>query len=587
VIAFNGEIYNHRELREELRTRHCATFATAGDAEVVVAAHHHWGGAAPGRLRGMFAYAIWDRHEHRVTGARDPFGIKPLAYLTSADSLVLASEQKALLPFAAGLVDPAGDGSVDDAVDGAALSHYLTLQYVPEPATLRHGIARLPAGHTFSYRPGGELELRQYARPSFRPTRQRNLDAAAGRIRDALRASVRAHLAADVPVGAFLSGGIDSTAVVALAREVQPDLQTFTVGFDVPGYSETSLAELSARQLGVSTTPVTVTAEDARAALPTIVWHLDDPVADPSLVPLYFLARRAARDVTVALSGEGADELFGGYRIYREPLSLAPLTALPMPVRRAMRAVARTMPEGVRGRSLLDRAGAELTERYYGNARIFDDAEKAVLMRRHDPRVRHTDVTAASYATTRGLDDVARMQDVDLRTWLTGDILTKADRMSMAHGLELRVPYLDPEVFAAAADLPRRYKVPRLGGGGGTKVALRRALRDILPPGVVARPKLGLPTPTRVWLRGQLGRWADGVFAASGAGGLVDLAYARHLLREHRDGRADHSRKVWTVLVLCIWYGVFVDRTISPVDTARPEIPVPRQVRRVAAGSLG
>jgi asparagine synthase (glutamine-hydrolysing) len=267
----------------------------------------------------------------------------------------------------------------------------------------------------------------------------------------------------------------------------------------------------------------------------------------------------------VVLSGEGADEFFGGYAIYREPLSLAALTRLPDPIRRGLRAVSRAMPQGVRGKSFLDRGTTPLEERFSGNSRIFStDAEIKHLLRRYDPKVRYTDVTAAYYAEAAadGLDDVAKMQYVDLHTWLRGDVLVKADRMSMAHSLELRVPFLDREVFAVAARLSQELKVPH--HSHATKFAMRQALAGVVPPAIVNRPKLGFPTPTRVWLAGEMFDWARDILHSSGAGDLLNLPYVDGLLTDHRAGAADHSRKIWTVLVFCVWHAIFVTRTLDP-----------------------
>jgi asparagine synthase (glutamine-hydrolysing) len=548
TVVCNGEIYNYEELRKELMRDHRAVFATNGDTEVLAAAFHHWGPAALHRLRGMFACVLWDSAGERLYAARDRFGIKPLYYLPTSDGLMLASEEKALRPFAP-----------DSGVDREALSHYLTLQYVPEPATLHPGIRRLEPGRLLTLDRGGAPIITRYFRPTLAPVAVTGREAAA-EIRAALRDSVRAHLRADVPVGAFLSSGIDSTAVVALAREVKPDLVTFTAGFPDEGYSEIEVAADTAAQLGVRQVPTVVEPADVLRELPRILWHLDDPVADPSLVPLYFLARTAARHVTVALSGEGADELFGGYAIYREPESLARVERLPMPLRRGLHTLATVMPEGVRGRSFLERGTTPIEERYFGNARIFGPQEKRRLLR--GPMAPHTDVTAGLYAEAAELDDVGAMQYVDLHTWLTGDILTKADRMSMAHSLELRVPFLDPHVYAAAARLPTALKLPP--GSRVTKYALREAMRGIVPDSVVDRPKLGFPTPTRRWLRGEIGEWAAETFHTSQAGHLLDLGYAQQLLGEHRRGTADHSRKIWTVFTFCLWHAMTIEGSLDP-----------------------
>jgi asparagine synthase (glutamine-hydrolysing) len=563
LLTFNGEIYNYLELREELARDHGARFDTAGDGEAIVAAYHVWGEEAVHRLRGMFAFVIWDRAQRRAFVARDPYGIKPLHYLHTTDGIYLASEKKALLPFREAGERNQDDGLPTSTVDATSLSHYLTLQYVPEPRTLHRGIERIGSGECLTWQAEtGEVAVRRWYQPRFRPAPASDPQALYERIRETLRESVRVHMRSDVPVGAFLSSGIDSTAVVALAREFHPNILTFTVGYDVPGYSEIEVAQASARYLDVTTIPTTIGPQEMMDALPKIVWHLDDPVADPALVPLYFVAKKAAEHVTVVLSGEGADEFFGGYTIYREPLSLAAVQALPDPLQKGLRAVSRLIPQGVKGKSFLERGTTPIEARYYGNARMFTEAEKRVLMRRYDPAVRYTDVTAPIYAEVPDLDDVTRMQYVDLYTWLRGDILVKADRMSMAHSLEVRVPYLDKEVFEVAATIPVELKLPPRSVA--TKYALRRALEGVVPPEIVNRKKLGFPTPTRVWLAGEMYDWAQQLLSDSGAGELLDLSYASDLLAAHRRGEADHSRKIWTVLVFCVWHAIFVARTLDP-----------------------
>jgi asparagine synthase (glutamine-hydrolysing) len=432
---------------------------------------------------------------------------------------------------------------------------------VPEPATLHRDVRRIESGECFAYTAAEGITVRRYHHPEFRPTTPSSPEALFRRIREALRESVALHLRSEVPVGAFLSSGIDSTAIVALAREHKPDILTFTVGYEVDGYSEIEVAQQSARWLDVTTIPTLITADDMMSALPRIVWHLDDPVADPALVPLYFVARSAAEHVTVVLSGEGADEFFGGYSIYREPLSLRHLQALPSALQRGLSALSRVIPEGVRGRSYLERGTTPIEARYYGNAKIFTEAEKSRLMRSYDPSVQYTDVTAGLYRDSAHLDDPTRMQYVDLFTWLRGDILVKADRMSMAHSLELRVPFLDTGVFEVASSIPPELK---FGPGGVTKYALRQALAEVVPPQIVNRPKLGFPVPTRVWLKTVMYDWARDILATSGAGELLDLPYVLGLLDAHRRGEADHSRKIWTVLVFCVWHAIFVEGRIDP-----------------------
>ena len=489
-IVFNGEIYNYLELREELARDHGVRFTTEGDTEAVVAAYSVWGADAVPRLRGMFVFLIWDVQERVLFGARDPFGIKPLFFAAGAHGVAFASEKKSLLQ----VLEPLGASTA--APDPAALQNYLTLQYVPEPATLHRAVRRVESGCSFSISPGEPISVQRYFTPRFdeRPIPRGDTAEETRRheeITEVLRDSVAKHMRADVTVGSFLSGGIDSTVIAALAREHNPDLITFTTGFERAGYSEIDVAAESAEAIGVRHVVRTVTAQDMMDALPLIVWYLDDPVADPALVPLYFVANEARKHVKVVLSGEGADELFGGYTIYKEPLSLAPFDKLPGAVRKLAGALSERLPTGVRGKDLLRRGALPLEQRYYGNARNFFPAQLAAVLRGYDDELSHTDVTAPVYEGSRDWDPVARMQHVDLFTWLRGDILVKADKMTMANSLELRVPFLDPEVFRVASALPTDQKIAH----GTTKYALRRAIEGIVPPHVLHRRKLGFPVP--------------------------------------------------------------------------------------------
>jgi asparagine synthase (glutamine-hydrolysing) len=564
TLAFNGEIYNYLELRAELIAEHGAEFATEGDGEVIVAAYHFWGPAAVRRLRGMFAFLIWDAERRVLFGARDPFGIKPLYVSTGPAGTAFGSEKKSLQELA----EP---GTLS--LDQPALQHYLLLQYVPEPATMHREIRRIESGTMFTLRPGEEPVSERYFEPKFAPVPLVGVDqrdALHGRVADVLRDSVAKHMRADVTVGAFLSGGIDSTAIAALAKEHNPNLITFTTGFEREGYSEVDVAAESAAAIGVRHVIRTVKPDEMMDALPLIVWYLDDPVADPALVPLWFVAREARQHVKVVLSGEGADELFGGYTIYREPLSLAPFEKVPGGMRRALGRLSTRIPEGTRGKDLLRRGALTLEQRYYGNARIFRDEQLASVLRTYDPRRSHTEITARWYRQSAEWDPVARMQHVDLFTWLRGDILVKADKMTMANSLELRVPFLDPEVFRVASTIPLSEKITGTNASGTTKYALRRALEGIVPAHVLHRRKLGFPVPIRHWLREEMYDWAAGIIRDSQTDHLLDLAAVRRMLDEHRAGPFDHSRRIWTVLVFMLWHGITVEGRI------RPEIPEPR-----------
>lgn len=564
ILTFNGEIYNYIELREEL-TKAGLEFHTTGDSETIVAGYHHWGEDVVKHLRGMFAFAVWDSRERTMFLARDQFGIKPLFYATTPEGTVFSSEKKCILSLANRL-------GIELSLERRAIEHYVDLQYVPEPETLHTGILRLESGCTATLRPGGVVTQRRYFRPQFaaqrvvKGTEQDLFD----RITNVLEDSVVKHMRADVTVGSFLSGGIDSTAIAALAKRHNPDLLTFTTGFEREGYSEIDVAAESAEAIGTQHIVKIVSPEEYADAIPKIMWYLDDPVADPSLVPLYFVAAEARKHVKVVLSGEGADELFGGYTIYKEPLSLRPFDKMPSPMLRGLRTLSRVLPEGVKGKSLLERGTQPMEDRYYGNARSFNFEQLQRVLPWARPEWDHREVTAPIYAASTDMDPVARMQHLDLFTWMRGDILVKADKINMANSLELRVPFLDKEVFAVAESIPYEFKISH----GTTKYALRQALERIVPAHVLHRRKLGFPVPMRHWLAGdELYGWAQQTIKESQTEDIFDKPAVLEMLKEHRDGVSDHSRRLWTVLAFMIWHGIFVEDRIHPqIDT--PDYPV-------------
>jgi asparagine synthase (glutamine-hydrolysing) len=575
ALTFNGEIYNYLELRAELARDHGAEFSTEGDSEAIVAAYHHWGADAVRRLRGMFAFAIWDTETKDLFLARDPFGIKPLFLATGTGGTAFGSEKKSLLE----LTELIGIGTD---LDPRATEHYTVLQYVPEPETLHADIRRLESGSYAWVRAGEAPRITRYFTPKFpaKPFTPGSEQARYQEIAEALEDSVAKHMRADVTVGSFLSGGIDSTAIAALAIRHNPNLITFTTGFEREGYSEVDVAAESAAAIGAKHVVKVVSPAEFAASIPEIIWYLDDPVADPALVPLWFVAKEARKHVKVVLSGEGADELFGGYTIYREPLSLKPFEYLPAPLRRAAGKLSDRIPEGTRGKSLLHRGSMTLEDRYYGNARSFSDAQLRAVLRDFRPEWTHQDVTAPIYAQSRDWDPVARMQHLDLFTWMRGDILVKADKMTMANSLELRVPFLDTEVFEVASRVPLEQKITTrrtkraASAPHTTKYALRQALEGIVPPHVLHRAKLGFPVPLRHWLRGtELFDWAHQQIADSQTDHIFDKAAVTAMLNEHRDGASDHSRRLWTVLCFMVWHGIFVEKRIVP-QIQEPVYPV-------------
>lgn len=565
ILAFNGEIYNYVELRERLTEEFNVTFTTTGDAEIILAGFHHWGTAVIDELRGMFAFILWDTETRSLFIARDPFGIKPLYYYPTDAGTFFSSEKKSLLDIANALKLPLE-------LDHRALEHYVAFQYVPEPESLHKEIRRIESGNWAELTPGGSLTEHRYFTPTFpidesaKDNEARLIDG----IREALEDSVEKHMRADVTVGSFLSGGIDSTVIAALAKRHNSDLLTFTTGFAREGYSEIDVAAESAAAIGVEHIVCPVTAEEFIEALPLIMWYLDDPVADPALVPLYFVAREARKHVKVVLSGEGADELFGGYTIYKEPLSLAPFEKLPQGLRRGLGSFSDRLPEGLRGKSLLKRGSMTLEERYYGNARSFNFEQMQSLLPWAKPEWDYQDITADYYAQSVGWDPICRMQHIDLLTWLRGDILVKADRMTMANSLELRVPFLDKVVWEAARKLPSSMKISH----GTSKWALREALKAIVPEHVLNRRKLGFPVPIRHWLAGpEMYDWARQTILESQTDEYVDKQQLLAMLDEHRAGTSDHSRRIWTILCFMLWHGIFVEGRIRP-EIPNPEYPV-------------
>ncbi|WP_459587366.1 asparagine synthase (glutamine-hydrolyzing) [Corynebacterium camporealensis] len=555
AMTFNGEIYNYIELREELQAAGYE-FNTEGDGEPIVVGYHHWGKDVVEHLRGMFGIVIWDTETRTMFAARDQFGIKPLYYATTEAGTVFASEMKCILEMA----DAIG---LDLSLDKRTIEHYVDLQYVPEPESLHANIRRVESGCTVTLKPGGEVKSDRYFRPTFpaqsvpKGEEQQLFD----RIAAALEDSVEKHMRADVTVGSFLSGGIDSTAIAALAKRHNPNLLTFTTGFEREGYSEVDVAAESAAAIGVEHIVKVVPPEEYADAVPKIMWYLDNPVADPSLVPLYFVAQEARKHVKVVLSGEGADELFGGYTIYKEPLSLAPFEKIPSPLRQGLGKLSRVLPDGMKGKSLLERGSMTMEERYYGNARSFNFEQLQRVLPWAKREWDHREVTAPIYAQSEDMDVVARMQHLDLFTWMRGDILVKADKMNMANSLELRVPFLDKEVFKVAETIPHDLKI----ANGTTKYALRKAMEQIVPPHVLHRRKLGFPVPMRHWLAGdELYGWAQDQINASQTEDIFNKPEVLEMLKEHRDGVSDHSRRLWTVLSFMIWHGIFVEKRIDP-----------------------
>ncbi|SBO18032.1 asparagine synthase (glutamine-hydrolyzing) [Carnobacterium divergens] len=541
-IIFNGEVYNYIELRDEL-LKNGYTFETDSDTEVIIATYAKYKEKTAERLRGMFGFVIWDKQEKAVYGARDHFGIKPFHYAEEDGVIYFASEKKSIYQILK-----------KKELDEVSLQNYLTFQFVPDPATMTKGIHRLAPGHYFTKKLDGPMEITRYWEATFAPV-QKSEETFAKEIKDALYDSVEKHMRSDVTVGSFLSGGVDSSIIVAIAREFNPKIKTISVGFEREGYSEIDVAKETADRLNVENISSIITPQEFMDEFPRFVWHMDDPLADPAAVPQFFLSEVARRHVKVALSGEGADEMFGGYTIYNEPNSLKTLTNLPNGLKKGLNHLAKIMPEGMRGKSFLERGTTPMEERYVGNAKIFEEAEKQKLLKNYLAGHPYQDVTRPFYDASKGYDPIDRMQFIDIHTWLNGDLLLNADRTTMAHSLELRTPFLDKEVFKVARTLPSDIRI----ANGTTKYILRKAAESFVPDNVLYRKKLGFPVPIRHWLKDEMNEWAKGIIRESATDHLINKQYVLQLLEDHCAGKADNSRKIWTVLTFMVWYKVYIE----------------------------
>jgi asparagine synthase (glutamine-hydrolysing) len=555
-IVFNGEIYNHVALRRELLARG-HRFRTHSDTEAIVHAYEEWGADCAKRLRGMFAFAIWDERQQRLTLVRDRMGIKPLYYAQRGGDLLFASEIKSLLC----------DRTIGNEIDEDALAAYLALRYVPAPLTMFRGVQKLPPATVLTWQ-GGLISLSTYWDVKDTPTRDATPPTeaeAAADLRSRVDYVTKLRLMAEVPVGAFLSGGLDSTMITAAmleAEDARGALKTFSVGYaedDAQSEDELAYARMAADALGTEHHEVRVSMREAAEALPKIIWHLDEPVADPACVPLYFLSRRAREEVTVVLSGEGADEAFGGYYIYRKMARLEQLrqrlgagTAMAwlghlgaqLPshkLRRAARAIA--LP---------------LDASYRGVSRAFDD-DVVMQLHKNGQQARAAEVVqrllAPHWEATRGMSPLRRMLYLDGRVWLPDDLLVKADKVTMAHAIELRVPFLDHELMEYAWSLPDHLKI----AGGVGKALLRRSARGRVPQAILDRPKKGFGTPTAAWLRGGMRALAHDALTDSRSltRSRFDARFVERLLTRHQGGE-DLSAELWPLVVLELWHRAFI-----------------------------
>lgn len=548
VLTFNGEIYNYKDLRKELIAKG-HKFYTDTDSEVLVHGFEEWKEDMLPKLRGMFGFAIYNTKDNSLFIARDFFGIKPMHYTQIGDDFVYASEIKSILEYP----------KFEKKFNRKALDSYLSFQYAVPPETFFEGIYCLMPGHYLWYK-DGEVETTRYFEARFNPDEEMTEEEAVDRIEKVFENSVNAHKIADVEVGCFLSSGVDSSYVSTYFA----DQKTFTVGFDFgEKYNEISWAKNLSEKIGVEHHTHLISSEEFWDAVPTVQYHMDQPLADPSCIALYFVSRLASHYVKVVLSGEGADELFGGYTCYNDPRVFKIYqTIVPHCIRKAIRAICRKLPD-IKGRDYLIRACDKLEERYIGNAFMYDYKQKQELLKDPSIATRPQDLTRKYYYRCRKYDDVTKMQYLDINMWMVGDILLKADRMSMANSLELRVPFLDKEVFKVASSLPTKLRCNK----HNTKYAMRKAAVRHMPEATAEKEKLGFPVPTRVWLRDE--KYYNVVktkFKGKTAEKFFNTDVLVSWLDSHFSGKEDNSRRVWTIYVFLVWYDIYFDEDSEKVE---------------------
>ncbi|MEL4025231.1 asparagine synthase (glutamine-hydrolyzing) [Lysinibacillus endophyticus] len=552
VLVFNGEIYNFQIIRQDLIDKG-HIFKTDTDSEVLLHGYEEYGTDLVKKLRGMFAFVIWDRNKQTLFAARDHFGIKPFYYGQMNGTLFFGSEIKSFLPHPHFVKE----------LNKQALKPYLTFQYPVLKETFFKGIFKLPAAHYMKYE-NGKLTVERYWEPAFTPE-ERPLDVIIEEIDDVVRESVQAHTIADVKVGSFLSSGVDSSYVASVLR---PD-KTFTVGFSAENFSEIDNADELSKELGIENVNQILDPNECFNDLGTIQYMMDEPHSNPSIVPLYYLARLARQHVTVVLSGEGADELFGGYDLYSDTPNQKKFKSLPGPVKALASLGATIMPNSKIGQ-FVKRINAPVEETFIGQARIFEEDEAATILNNdyvNAPSVK--EIVSPLYNKFKGHDDVTKKQLLDLNLWLVDDILLKADKMSMAHSIELRVPLLDREVMDVAATIPTRFRVNEQN----SKYAFRKAANNALPEAWANRKKIGFPVPIRHWLRDEnyVSRVRN-AFMSDVAAEFFDQPKIIKLLEDHVSGAHNNQRKIWSIYMFLLWYNEYFVKTDEERNAAAKEL---------------
>jgi asparagine synthase (glutamine-hydrolysing) len=557
-IIFNGEIYNYKTLRSDLELRG-HSFRTKTDTEVILKLYQEFGEQCVHKLRGMFAFILWDQKRQQIFGARDHFGIKPFYYYLDQEKMVMASEIKSILAIP----------GIERTVRTESVYQYLSFQYVPEPNTMFENIKKLPHGHYFTIARDGKLHIQQYWDPQFAPT-DRALDELVEELRERLYHSVEYHMQSEVSRGCFLSSGLDSTAIAAYMHQKEK-IKTFSVGFEGAD-NEAVISSDTAFMLGTEHYAKMISEREFFDAFDRALWHQDEPLSDPSAVALYLVAQFAKKHVTVILSGEGADELFGGYRSYKESGLMKMIHWLPESLQHRLHRLVASLPTNVVGRNALMSASTPLEQRYFGNNVFFSEEwmqqlfafDRGKLASFAHPR----EIVAPFYDKSKHLDSLTRMQYIDLQLALPGDTLIKADKMSMAHSLELRAPFLDKELFELARQIPAKYRI----SDGSTKTILRKSLSGIVPETILQRPKLGFPVPFADWLRGTRGLQMWEEIKASSVESIFQLKQIEDWLRQHQAGQADHSQKLWLIYNFAKWQSKFIHADFKTAEVIQTQV---------------
>lgn len=535
VVVFNGEIYNYIELKAELKkSKH--KFKTNSDTEVLLHGYEEWGSSLPKKLRGMFAFAIWDKKNKTLFCARDNFGIKPFYYYQNNDTFMFASEIKSFLEHP----------DFERVLNKELIGPYLSFSFTPTTETFFKGVYRLEPGCSLTLK-NNKITIKRFYKIEFKEKRI-DFDKTVDEISEIMKDSVEHHLLSDVEVGSFLSSGIDSSYLVSLAK---PN-KTYTVGYDIPKYNEIEYAKDLTDKLGIKNVSKKITKQEYMDVVPKLLYHMDEPSSDPAAIALYFVANLASKDVKVVLSGEGADEFFGGYNTYREEVDMKFYNKIPYPIRHLASMIFSLLPE-VRGRNFIVRRGIKLEDEYVGINKVFSEKERKKVLNFKDT-IKNKDITKEVFDEYKDKDNLIKMQAIDINFWLIKDILQKADRMTMANSIEGRVPFIDREVFKIASSLPEDYKVTK----ENTKVALREAAKKDIPNESYKKKKLGFPVPLREWIReDDFYNEVQNTIKQDFVSEFFNQDYVLKLLEQHKEYKRDNYRKVWTIYCFIKWYEIF------------------------------